>query len=101
MSRFAGIIAEARKPETDSVKPEDQKTRKPATQKKAKAVAEPIVKSAVKPAPKVKEEDVNLTVKVPKSRRMHWAAEAKRSGVTLTEVICEALSKRFGEPSSK
>ena len=100
MSRFAGIIAEARKPEAETVKPEGQKTRKPALQKKAKLASER-VERAVKQAPIVKEEDVNLTVKVPRSRRMHWAAEAKRSGVTLTEVICEALSKRFGEPSER
>ena len=98
MSRYAGIIAEARKPEAEAVKPEDQKTRKPALQKKERAVVANPVKTA-KPVPKVKEEDVNLTVKVPRFRRMHWAAEAKRSGVTLTEVICEALSKRFGEPT--
>ena len=100
MSKFAGIIAEARKPESQTEKPEGQKTRKPALQKKAKLASEP-VERAVKQAPVVKEEDVNLTVKVPRSRRMHWAAEAKRSGVTLTEVICEALSKRFGEPSER
>jgi hypothetical protein len=41
---------------------------------------------------------VNLSIKVPKSRRQHWAAEAKRQGTTLTAAITEALSKRFGEP---
>lgn len=98
MSRFAGIIAEARKPETETVKPEIQKTRKPALQKTAKLTTATPVKAA-KATPKIKEEDVNLTVKVPRLRRMHWAAEAKRAGITLTEVICEALSKRFGEPT--
>lgn len=42
--------------------------------------------------------DVNLSIKVPKSRRQHWAAEAKRQGTTLTAAITEALSARFGEP---
>jgi len=98
MSKYGNIIAEARKPNTESVKPEDQKARKPALQKKPKITPEKPVKAA-KPAPRNREEDVNLTVKVPKSRRMHWAAEAKRAGITLTEVICEALSKRFGEPT--
>ena len=98
MSRFAGIIAEAKKSEAESVNTEDQKTRKPDLQKKLKVVTEKPAKTA-KVAVKPREEDVNLTVKVPKSRRMHWAAEAKRAGVTLTEVICEALSKRFGEPT--
>jgi predicted NAD-dependent protein-ADP-ribosyltransferase YbiA (DUF1768 family) len=43
--------------------------------------------------------DVNLSIKVPKSRRQHWAAEAKRQGTTLTAAITEALSAKFGEPS--
>ena len=44
------------------------------------------------------EESVNLCVKVPRSLRQHWAAEAKRSGTSMTEVIVEALSSRFGTP---
>lgn len=42
--------------------------------------------------------DVNLSVKVPLVWRRHWAAEAKRQGVTLTSVIVDALKARFGEP---
>lgn len=42
--------------------------------------------------------EVNLSIKVLKSRRQHWAAEAKRHGTTLTAAITEALSARFGEP---
>ena len=45
-----------------------------------------------------KEPEVNLCVKVPKSLRQHWAAEAKRQGTTMTSVIIEALSDRFGKP---
>lgn len=45
-----------------------------------------------------KEPEVNLCVKVPKSLRQHWAAEAKRQGTTMTAVIIEALSDRFGKP---
>lgn len=43
-------------------------------------------------------EEVNLSIKVAKSRRQHWAAEAKRQGTTLTAAITEALSAKFGEP---
>jgi hypothetical protein len=43
-------------------------------------------------------EEVNLSIKVAKSRRQHWAAEAKRQGTSLTAVITEALSTKFGEP---
>lgn len=72
MSKYGDIIKEARKPEI-------QETRKPENQ---------IEKS----------EDVNLTIKVPKKSRQHWAAEAKRQGTTLTSVIIDALSSRFGDP---
>lgn len=44
------------------------------------------------------EPSVNLSIKVAAARRRHWAAEAKRQGTTLTAVITEALSKKFGEP---
>ena len=44
------------------------------------------------------EPSVNLSIKVAATRRRHWAAEAKRQGTTLTAVITEALSKKFGEP---
>lgn len=44
------------------------------------------------------EEQVNLGVKVPLSWRRHWAAESKKTGVTMTEVIVEALTARFGKP---
>jgi hypothetical protein len=74
MSKYGALIKEARKQES-------QKTRKPEEGQMAKA-----------------EEDVNLSIKVPKSRRQHWAAEAKRKGTTLTAAITEALSTRFGEP---
>lgn len=44
------------------------------------------------------EKMVNLCVKVPQSLRQHWAAEAKRQGTTMTAVITEALSQKFGKP---
>jgi hypothetical protein len=43
-------------------------------------------------------EEVNLSIKVAKSLRQHWAAEAKRQGTTLKAAITESLSARFGEP---
>jgi len=43
-------------------------------------------------------DDVNLSIKVPLQLRQHWAAEAKREGTSLTAVIVEALTKRFGGP---
>jgi hypothetical protein len=45
------------------------------------------------------EEMVNLCVKVPLSFRRHWAGESKKRGISMTEVIIEALKNEFGEPS--
>lgn len=73
MSKYGQLIKEARKQES-------QKTRK----------QENATESEV---------EVNLSIKVAAARRRHWAAEAKRRGVTLTAAITEALSERFGEPS--
>jgi hypothetical protein len=74
MSKYGALIKEARKQES-------QKTSKPETARKEE-----------------KEPDVNLSIKVAAARRRHWAAEAKRRGITLTAAITEALSERFGEP---
>ena len=61
-------------------------TRKPENQKTGK--------------PEGREEEVNLSIKVPKSLRRHWVVEAKRQDTTLTAVIIEALKNRFGEPTN-
>lgn len=56
---------------------------------------------ASKPADKKTSEpdkEVNLCVRVPESLRRHWAAEAKRSGTTMTDVIKAALTAEFGNP---
>jgi len=45
-----------------------------------------------------REREVNLCVKVPESLRRHWAAESKRHGITMTEVIIKALKERFSLP---
>ena len=41
---------------------------------------------------------VNLGVKVSLKRRRHWAAESKRKGVSMTDVMIRALVEEFGEP---
>lgn len=43
--------------------------------------------------------EVNLYAKVPLSLQGYWEAEAKRTGITITSVIIEALKARFGEPN--
>jgi len=45
-----------------------------------------------------KPKDVNLTIKVSEPLRRHWAAESKRIGVSMTAVIIEALTEKFGKP---
>lgn len=44
------------------------------------------------------DKEVNLCVRVPESLRRHWAAEAKRNGTTMTDVIKAALIAEFGLP---
>lgn len=44
------------------------------------------------------EEFANLSIRVPKRLRQHWAAEAKRAGTTLTKEISSSLERRFGKP---
>ena len=70
MSKYADVIKEARKPESQ----------------KASDVSD------------VPEPDVNLSIKVPKALRRHWVAEAKRHDTTVTAAIIEALKAKFGEP---
>ena len=84
--RYGDLIKKAREPENQNTGleesqntglPESQNTNLPENQN---------------------EPEVNLCVKVPKSLRQHWAAEAKRQGTTMTAVIMAALSDRFGKP---
>ncbi|AFY37265.1 hypothetical protein Lepto7376_0887 [[Leptolyngbya] sp. PCC 7376] len=71
---------------------------------KAKQTSKPVNQTTGKPEKQIStksteaEKMVNLCVKVPKSLRQHWAAEAKRQGITMTEVITEALNQKFGKP---
>ncbi len=80
-SKYGDLIKKARK--TDN-----QETKKPDNQ----------ITSQPEATEESTELEVNLCVKVPVSLRRHWSAEAKRSGVTMTSVIIEALKARFGEP---
>lgn len=46
----------------------------------------------------VKEKEVSLTIKVPRSWRQHWVAECKREGTTIKEVVTEILTEKYGKP---
>jgi len=81
MAKYGDLIKQARKPDNQvSVKSDDQTAR-----------------NEEKPI-EAQEEQVNLCVKVPKRLRSHWAAEAKRHDITMTDVMVEALKTRFGLP---
>lgn len=85
-SKYGDLIKQARQQD-------NQKTREPVDQQSGK----PDDQMTSKPDEKM----VNLCVKVPESLRRHWAAESKRSGVTMTDVIVEALSQKFGLPDNQ
>jgi hypothetical protein len=87
MAKYGDLIKQARKPD-------DQITSEPDNQAESK----PDNQITRKPETTGTEEMVNLCVKVPKRLRSHWAAEAKRHDVTMTDVMVEALKARFGMP---
>lgn len=96
MSRYGKIIEQAKS--QNAVKPENQKTGKQGNSKTRNVESKNTRKPEKKIVSKTNEREVNLSIKVPESRRRHWAAEAKRRGTSLTAVIVESLSRQFGEP---
>lgn len=104
MPKYGDIIKQAK-----SVKPEDQKTRKPDNQikkaRKAPQNSKPDNQISVNPDSQTEkqldEPMKNLCVKVPESWRRHWAAQAKLTGRTMTDVMVEALKHEFGLPANQ
>ena len=96
MSKFGAIIEQAKS--QNAGKPESRKTIKPEIKNTGKRENQKAGKKENQSTPRVAVRDVNLSIKVPESRRRHWVSEAKRQGTSLTAVILESLSKRFGEP---
>ena len=47
------------------------------------------------------EKQANLCIKVPLSWRQWWVAHSKLHGVTMTDVIIEALAEKFGVPEER
>ncbi|MBW4635411.1 MAG: hypothetical protein KME30_27015 [Iphinoe sp. HA4291-MV1] len=85
MSKYGDLIKKAREPE-----PENQKARN--TENQTYGLPEQEQEA---------EQLVNLCVKVPISQRRYWMARAKGQGITVTSVIVEALSQKFGLPENK
>jgi predicted HicB family RNase H-like nuclease len=83
--RYGDLIKKAREPENQNTSLKEQNTNLPENQNTNLPENQ-------------NEPEVNLCVKVPKSLRQHWAAEAKRQGTTMTAVIMAALSDQFGKP---
>ena len=101
-SKYGALIQKAREQENQEAgKPDDQMTAQTSdeldSQPDDQTTSKPDNQLASQPEV-VKEKEVNLCVKVPESLRRHWAAESKRGGVTMTEVIVQALEARFGRP---
>jgi hypothetical protein len=97
MPKYGDLIKQARKQDNQkTMQPDNQISVKPDNQNKAKP------DNQITRQPDIdyeQDEDlVNLCVKVPRPLRQHWAAEAKRKGITMTEVIVNALRIEFGEP---
>jgi hypothetical protein len=112
--KYGALIQKAREQENQiSGQPDNQITSEPENQKKTQTnepdnqeTTQVNIQSTIKPDNQItrkpenqKEREVNLCVKVPEPLRRHWAAEAKRQGITMTEVMVEALLQRFGKPN--
>lgn len=104
MSKFGAIIEQAKNQNTgkqenqNTGKQESSKTRSPENKKTVKLENQITSKPEKKAIAKIEDREVNLSIKVSEVRRRHWVVEAKRQGTSLTAVILESLSKRFGEP---
>jgi len=112
MPKYGDIIKQAKSVKPDSQTdglPEDQQTRQPDSQKDEKQaplqVEQPASQMTVQPEDQqTRQPDEpmkNLCVKVPESWRRHWAAQAKLTGRTMTDVMVEALKQEFGLPDNQ
>ncbi len=79
--KYGDLLNKAKQASQKDVKPEKQKDVKPESQEEEKL-----------------EKMVNVGAKVSVSHRNHWAAEAKRNGRSMTDVITSALIEAFGLP---
>ncbi len=93
--KYGAMIQKARNQENqNSVLPEDQQESLPADQLSGLPENQ---KAGVLP----KEEEVNLSIKVPKRLRRHWVSEAKKRDTSLTAIIIASLKEKLGEPQDE
>ncbi len=92
--KYGSLIRQAKQP-----KPDDQIAGQTANQ----MTRQPDDQTAGQPEPdnQIKEKQVNLCVKVPESLRKHWAIQAKIQDITMTDVMVEALTQKFGLPDDQ
>ena len=87
MSNYGDIIKQGRKEE------------KQVNTKSGKAVSNDVGKKVNTEKGKTRDsEPVNITIKVPRKSRQYWTSQCKLEGLTMTEVLVEALEQRFGKP---
>ena len=112
MPKYGHIIKQAKsvKPDnqTDGL-PDDQQARQPDSQQsinqESLEIEQPNNQTGGLPddqqARQPDEPMKNLCVKVPESWRRHWAAQAKLTGRTMTDVMVAALKQEFGLPDDR
>jgi len=87
MTSYSDIIKQGRK-EEKSQKEVNTESGKAHSSPEAEAVKDDLGNSPV-----------NITIKVPRKSRQYWTSQCKLAGVTMTEVLVEALVERFGKPN--
>jgi hypothetical protein len=92
--KYGSLIRQAKQP-----KPDDQITRQPDNQLSGQPDNQ--ITGQPEPDDQVKERQVNLCVKVPEPWRKHWAIQAKIQDITMTDVMVEALTQKFGLPDDQ
>jgi hypothetical protein len=100
MPKYGDIIKQAK-----SGKPDDQTARQPDSQPAKPQQALSDNQTTRQPDNQIDSQPdepmKNLCVKVPESWRRHWAAQAKLTGRTMTDVMVEALTEEFGLPDGQ
>lgn len=90
--KFTGVIRKAREGSGPPGQEHDQQSGIPVNQETGKPVNQSPVEAI---------DYVNLSIRVPRSLRQHWAVEAKRTGTSLTREIIESLEQKFGRPDGE
>jgi hypothetical protein len=92
--KYGSLIRQAKQ-----LKPDDHITSEPENQLSGQP--ENQIVGHPEPDSQVKEKQVNLCVKVPEPWRKHWAIQAKIQDITMTDVMVEALTQKFGLPDDQ